>query len=195
VTSVLLLALLLALLLVVQVQLALESCMQPGVCSLSGWARICVYETALDYHDPDRELVLHELVAALLSRPAHPLDGLPRIQWQPLCVVHPIVSDVCSHPRLTTTGVLAPCRAMEVNDVVGMLQVKRTDLEDWMKQPHLDETLLGAIVRVALSTNVHNEANYGMCLVHDVTDGQRYTCAPSPTSPFSHVLACHLQLL
>jgi Plus-3 domain len=49
-----------------------------------------------------------------------------------------------------------------------------------MKQPHLDETLLGAVVRVALGGHADDVggASYSMCLVHDVTDGKQYTRVP-----------------
>jgi hypothetical protein len=49
------------------------------------------------------------------------------------------------------------------------------DLEDWKQQPRLDETLLGAVVRVALRSSDSRDAAYGMCLVHDVTEGAPYT--------------------
>ena len=58
------------------------------------------------------------------------------------------------------------------------LQVKRGDLEDWMKQPHMREALLGGVVRVALGRRADDlVASYSMCLVHDVEDGKQYTCA------------------
>ena len=52
------------------------------------------------------------------------------------------------------------------------------DLEDWLQQPHLDETLIGAAVRVALSTSKYNEPQYSMCIIQDVVDSDRYTCGP-----------------
>lgn len=57
------------------------------------------------------------------------------------------------------------------------------DLEDWKQQPNLDETLLGAVVRVALRSNESREAAYDMCLVQDMTEGAPYTCALPACSP------------
>ena len=58
-------------------------------------------------------------------------------------------------------------------------QVKRSNLVDWSQQLDLDQTLIGAVVRVALGKNKFNEAKYRMCVIHDVVDGERYTCGPS----------------
>ena len=63
-----------------------------------------------------------------------------------------------------------------------VLQVKRSDLEDWIKHPHLHETLLGAVVRVALGAGRGGDSGYSMCLVQDVTEGKRYTCAACSAS-------------
>lgn len=47
-----------------------------------------------------------------------------------------------------------------------------------MKQPHMRDTLLGAVVRVALGRRAEDVvATYSMCLVHDIEDGKQYTCA------------------
>lgn len=55
------------------------------------------------------------------------------------------------------------------------LQVFRENLADWIKHPHLRETLTGAIVRVALNTPSQPGGEGSMCRITDVVDGAPYS--------------------
>ena len=62
------------------------------------------------------------------------------------------------------------------------VQVFRESLADWIKHPHLRETLTGAIVRVALPTSTNPSGEGSMCRITDVVDGATYMC-DSPRPP------------
>eukprot|EP00892_Ulva_mutabilis_P000645 jgi/Ulvmu1/10581/UM065_0035.1 len=54
-------------------------------------------------------------------------------------------------------------------DEVIKMQIKRDNLEDWIKHPHLQQTLKGAIVRVA-----GGSSGRSMWVIDDVVDGETY---------------------
>lgn len=68
------------------------------------------------------------------------------------------------------------------------LQVFRENLADWIKHPHLRETLTGAIVRVALTTSSQPTGEGSMCRITDVIDGAPYTCALRSANLMGHEL-------
>lgn len=58
-------------------------------------------------------------------------------------------------------------------DEVRMMQVKRQMIEEWIKQPDLDNTLIGCLVRVSVAA-ANGQQIYSMCPVVDVTSGKPY---------------------
>ena len=110
---------------------------------------------------------------SLMRRSKHGIDmrvvafcGSASFLWHTVLMLHVCA---CSH--------IDGCeRCLEAFQAQVHVQVKRTDLEEWIKQPNLEDVLIGAVVRVALGTGKESEGQYSMCLVHDLSEGKQYTC-------------------